>query len=214
MELGVCFWIFHVKLLNFISEVQDTIVRIFREYPECPVYVTSFDKICKSFADVFRFYILLFELLVSSLSCVAIYSLKSAFTFPQFQISSLIDKCSLLMVFEALFKCFCSSKFGGNIKLFKAVVLNGLSDTQQSINLVSSSTNSLPAQFGRRRKMFFFQKTICSYASFIVHSCPSDETLLILFVLFLVAPVTMVLGSETSFSNLFLSSRKLFSQQL
>ena len=58
---------------------------------------------------------LLFEFLVSSLFYIATYLLKSAFTFPSFQSSSLLDKCSLLMVFEALLEDFCSSKFGSKI---------------------------------------------------------------------------------------------------
>ena len=49
---------------------------------------------------------LLFEFLVSSLFCIAIHSLRNAFTFPSFQSSSLLDKFSLLLVFEALFKTF------------------------------------------------------------------------------------------------------------
>ena len=116
---------------------------------------------------------LLFELLVSSLFCITIDSLKSAF--PSVQSSSLLDKCLLLMVFEVLLKDFCSSKFGRNIKLFKAVVLDGLSDIQQSINFVSSCTN-LPALFDGRQKRFFFQKIICSYTSYIVFSYSSDAT--------------------------------------
>ena len=48
---------------------------------------------------------LLFELLVSSLSCIAIHSLKSGFTFPLFQRSGLLDKCSLL-VFDAFIETF------------------------------------------------------------------------------------------------------------
>ena len=65
------------------------------------------------------------------------------------------------MVFETLFEDFCSSKFGSNIKVFKAVEPDGLSDSQQSINFVSSSTNGLAGRFDGKRKRFFFQKTIC-----------------------------------------------------
>ena len=65
------------------------------------------------------------------------------FTFSSFQGSSPLDEYSFLTVFEALFEEFCSSKFGSNIKLFKAVVLDGLLETQQSINFVSSSANCL-----------------------------------------------------------------------
>ena len=48
---------------------------------------------------------LLFELLVSSLLCIPIHSLKSGFTFPLFQSSGLLDNCSLL-VFEAFIETF------------------------------------------------------------------------------------------------------------
>ena len=172
--------------------------------------------LCLKYTKVLLMYLgyLLFELLVFSLFCIAMHSLNSAFTFPFFQSSSILDKCFWLMVFEALFEDVCSSKFGSNIKLFKAVVLDGLLDIQHSISFVSSSTNCLSALFDGMRKMFFFQKTICSYVSFTAFSYPSDDTLLILFVLFSAAPVTMVLGSKASSSNLFLSSSKLFLQLL
>ena len=60
------------------------------------------------YAKVLLMYLafLLFEFLVSSLFCIAIHSLRNAFTFPSFQSSSLLDKFSLLLVFEALFKTF------------------------------------------------------------------------------------------------------------
>ena len=78
--------------------------------------------------------------------------------FFSFQSSNLLDKCSLLMACEALFEDFCSSKFRSNIQLFKAVVLDGLSDTQQSINFVSSSTALLPSLFEGRWKRFSSRK--------------------------------------------------------
>ena len=46
---------------------------------------------------------LLFQILISSFFCIATNSLKSAFTFPSLQSSSLFDNCFLLMVFEDLF---------------------------------------------------------------------------------------------------------------
>ena len=96
-----------------------------------------------------------FKLLVSSFFCIAIHFLKSAFTFPSLQSSSLLERCTLLMVFEALFEEFCSSRFGSNSKIIKAVILDGLSDNQQLISFVSSSTNSLPALFDGRKKRIF-----------------------------------------------------------
>ena len=44
---------------------------------------------------------LFFQLLVFSFFCIANHSLKSAFTFPSFQSSSFLEKCSLLMILEA-----------------------------------------------------------------------------------------------------------------
>ena len=172
--------------------------------------------LCLKYTKVLLMYLgyLLFELLVFTLFCIAMHSLNSAFTFPFFQSSSILDKCFWLMVFEVLFEDVYSSKFGSNIKLFKAVVLDGLLDIQHSINFVISSTNCLSALFDGMRKIFFFQKTICSYVLFTAFSYPLDDTLLILFVLFSAAQITMVLDSKTSSSNLLLSSSKLFLQLL
>ena len=58
------------------------------------VYVRIFDEICTISADS------AFLSLISSLFSVAIDLLKSAFTFPSFQSSSCIYKCSLVVSSE------------------------------------------------------------------------------------------------------------------
>ena len=84
--------------------------------------------------------------LVSSLFRIATHLLKSAFIIPSFQI---------------LFEDIHSSTFGSNMKFFR-VLLDRLSDTQQSINFVSSSTNCLLALFEREGVRNFSSRKICS----------------------------------------------------
>ena len=86
---------------------------------------------------------LLSELLVSSLSCIATYSLQGAFTFSWFQSCTAFLTNVLCWEFWVFCsKCweFCSSKFRSIMKLSKAVELNRLSNPHQSINFVSSFT--------------------------------------------------------------------------
>ena len=168
---------------------------------------------CKSLAGVFGFsflFFFFFELLVSTLSCTVTHLLESAFTFSSFQIFSLFEKWSLLMVFEALFEDFYSSKFRSKTKILKAVERNGLSDTQQSVSFHKLFTCTV----WWKVEEIYFQKTICLHTSFVVFTYSSDCALLISFVFFLVVLVTMLLESATSSSNLFLSSSKLVLEPL
>ena len=104
--------------------------------------------------------------LVSSLFRIATHLLKSAFTIPSFQI---------------LFEDIHSSTFRSNMKFFRAALLDRLSNTQQSINFVSSFTNCLLALFEREGvRNFSSRKLNYVLASFLY--C-WDGALLVLFVL-------------------------------